>query len=57
MVQFKFSFEDVTADEIKVRTIEEAAKEKRSPVLEFIPQSKLFIYTKKKVKHPHVFLK
>ena len=57
MVQFKFSFEDVTADEIKVRTIEEAAKEKRSPVLEFLRQSKLFIYTKKKVKHPHVFLK
>lgn len=41
VVQFKFSFEDVTADEIKVRTIEEAAKEKRSPVLEFIPQSEL----------------
>ena len=40
MAQFKFSFDDVTASEIKVRTIEEAAKEKRSPVLEFIPQSK-----------------
>lgn len=41
VVQFKFSFEDVRADEIKVRTIEEAAKEKRSPVLEFIPLSEL----------------
>ncbi|XP_052095672.1 uncharacterized protein LOC127731002 [Mytilus californianus] len=41
VAQFKFSFEDVTASEIKVRTIEEAAKEKRSPVLEFIPQSQL----------------
>lgn len=41
VAQFKFSFDDVTASEIKVRTIEEAAKEKRSPVLEFIPQSQL----------------
>lgn len=41
VAQFRFSFEDVAADEIYVRTIEEAAKEKRSPVLEFIPQSEL----------------
>ncbi|CAG2204161.1 unnamed protein product [Mytilus edulis] len=40
VAQFKFSFDDVTASEIKVRTIEEAAKEKDHQLLEFIPQSK-----------------